>query len=166
MIRLVVLAAVLVTVVGCTSRSAEPAPSATSTPTTTTTTSPSPSPAPSPPPPTAPADGGNLAACADGTCEVRVTGQARIPLSPALGVSGVMITSLTGDEVSATATMVGSSFLVECTGDERCETSVVGTTPPAVFLTGHPGALITLNQTVVEVAGVADGAAILRFRPL
>ena len=102
----------------------------------------------------------------DGTCEVRVRRQARIPLAPALGVSAVTIMSVKGDEVEATATMAGSSFLVECTGDERCQTTVVGSTPPTVFLTGHPGALVTLNQTVVEVAAAADGAAILRVRPL
>jgi hypothetical protein len=162
MTRLAAITAVLITLTGCVSRTGEPVaePPARSVTTTSTTTS------TPPPPPTTAADGGNLAACADGTCEVRVGGQATIPVNPALGVNTVMVMSVTGDEVSATVTFSSGSLVVDCTGDPRCGTSVVGSTPPAAFLTGHRGAVITVNQLVIEVAAVADGAAILRLRTI
>jgi hypothetical protein len=52
---------------------------------------------------------------------------------------------------------------MDCTGDDRCQTSFVGTTPPTVYATGHPGAKITVNKVTIEVAAAANGRAILRL---
>lgn len=78
--------AVVLFIAGCTSRSdsgASETDSPAETTTTRTTTSSEPA-APVPAPENA-ADGTDYAACADGTCEVFVAGEAVIPLDPAFG---------------------------------------------------------------------------------
>lgn len=94
MVRLLpfAIAAVLVTA-GCTSRSGSgasetdpPAETTTTAISTTTTTTTSAEPAAPVPAPENAADGTDYAACADGTCEVYVAGEAVIPLDPAFGI--------------------------------------------------------------------------------
>ncbi|MGH3760365.1 hypothetical protein [Actinophytocola sp.] len=154
------LTAVLV-VPACTTRTggAAPATSGTaSSPTTTTTSATT-----APPAPTAAADGGNVAACRDGACEVRLTGRTVIPVAPAAGITELAVESITGDEVSTALTLAGNTFDMNCEGDERCQTSFVGTTPPVGFVVAHPGARVTINRLVVEIPAAADGTAILRL---
>lgn len=71
----------LMAVSGCAATTAGPPPVVAASPTTSdpTTSHPSPTPVATTPPPTA-ADGTDLAACADGVCEVRIDGPTVIPV--------------------------------------------------------------------------------------
>jgi hypothetical protein len=148
------LAAVLV-VPACTTRAAEPAPRTTTTRSTTTTSA--------PPAPTSAKDGTNVAACRDGVCEVRLTRRTVLPINPAVGITEVAVESIVGDQVTAAITLSGNQFEANCTGDERCETSFVGTVPPVAFVTAHPGARAIINKVVVAIPAAADGTAILQL---
>jgi ABC-type amino acid transport substrate-binding protein len=153
------LAAVLV-VPACTTRTADPAeaappatsPAATTTTVVTTTT---------PPPPPRAKDGGDIGACRDGVCEVRLTRRTVIPVDPAAGISEVAVESIVGNAVTAAITLATGHFSVGCTGDRACRTSLVGTTPPVVFATAHPGAQLSVNKVVLSVPAAADGTAIV-----
>lgn len=153
------LAAVLV-VPACTSRTAPadaapPAAPTTTTTVVTTTTTPS--------PPAKARDGGNIAACRDAVCEVRLGRRTVIPVDPATGIAEVAVESITGDEVSAAITLSTGHFSMNCTGDDACRTSFVGTSPPVAFATAHPGAHVSINEVVLSVPAAADGTAILRL---
>ncbi|MPZ81569.1 MAG: hypothetical protein GEV28_14675 [Actinophytocola sp.] len=166
--RAAALLAALLVLPGCMSRtggaasgpSTEPTTTTTTTTTATTTTTTTTAP---PPPATPPADGGNVNACTDGTCEVRVTAPTVIPVDPAFGLSYVSLETITGDEVSMVAVIAGGSFTVGCDGDPRCGTGIVAGDVPTATLTGHPGAVFTLNRVRLTMAAVADGAATLRL---
>jgi hypothetical protein len=158
------LAAVLV-VPACTSRTAGPAeaappasPTTTTTTVVTTTTT-----TPPPPPPAKAKDGGNIAACRDAVCEVRLARRTVIPVDPATGIAEVSVESITGDEVSAAITLSTGHFTMNCTGDDACRTSFVGTSPPVAFATAHPGARVSINKLVLSVPAAAGGTAILRL---
>ncbi|MGH3880035.1 MAG: hypothetical protein ACRDSK_23675 [Actinophytocola sp.] len=156
----VLLLAGVLLVPACTARTG--AASAPTTPPTTTTTSSAPS-SSAPPAPTAAADGGNVAACRDAVCEVRLTGRTVIPVGPATGIAEVAVESIVDDAVTAAITLSGNEFSLDCQGDSRCETSIVGTTPPVAFITAHPGARVAVNRVVVAVTAAADGVAVLRL---
>jgi hypothetical protein len=153
------LAGVLL-VPACTSRSGA---ASTPTPTSTPTTSSSAPTSSTPPAPTAAADGGNVAACRDAVCEVRLTGRAVIPVGPASGIAELIVESIDDDTVTAAITLSGNEFAIDCQGDSRCETSIVGTTPPAAYTRAHPGARLAVNGVVVAVTAAADGVAVLRL---
>ena len=116
-----------------------------------------------PPAPTRAADGGNVAACRDAVCEVRLTGRTVIPVEPATGVTELVVESIADDAVTAAITLSGNEFSLDCQGDPRCETTIVGTTPPAAYARAHPGARVTVNQVVVAVTAAADDVAVLRL---
>jgi hypothetical protein len=155
------LAAVLV-VPACTTRTgpadAAPAPETTTTTAVTTTTT-----TPPPPPPAKAKDGGNIAACRDGVCEVRLTRRTVIPVSSATGITEVAVESIIGNEVTAAITLATGHFSMGCTGDDACRTSLVGTSPPVAFATAHPGALVSVNKVLLSVRAAAHGTAILRL---
>jgi len=151
------LAGVLL-VPACTARTGA-ASAPTTTPTTTTTTPFS----STPPAPTTAADGGNVAACRDAVCEVRLTGRTVIPLAPATGIAELAVESIVDDTITAAITLSGNEFSIDCQGDSRCETSVVGTTPPVAYTRAHPGARLAVNRVVVAVTAAADGVAVLRL---
>lgn len=150
-----VLAAVLA-LAGCTvSRTGAPVaartPSSTTTATTTTTTT-------APPAPTA-ADGANFQACADGTCEIAISGPATIPLpGGSMVVSQVLDDGIDFDLNSAsgggngslrgfcTATFGGGGGTMDCPREGPPD-------PPAAV----PGFL------AVQIVGVADGAIVVRI---
>lgn len=117
----------------------------------------------SPPTPTTAADGRNLAACSDGVCEVRLTGKATIRFTARLGISSVDIVSVRGNAVSLAVALAGSRFNMECTGDDRCETTVIGGPTPFAYVTGHPGARLRANRLIVEVLAAERGSAIIRM---
>lgn len=78
---------------GCAATDAGRSPMVSSSPTAPAPTSSRPTPAPvrtTPPPPTA-ADGTDLAACADGACEVRIDGPAEIPVPHRGGLREVRV---------------------------------------------------------------------------
>ncbi len=136
---------------------------------------PSPAPTPSkpavsssPPVPVA-ADGTNLGACTDGTCEVRVDRPASIPLAGRFGVAQLRVEVI--GPATVTFRMVdapggGTSFACD---HPSCSMSVVGQSAAApAMATGSAGlgARLTMNRIRVELAAVSDGYAILRLAPV
>jgi hypothetical protein len=149
------LSTLLVVVSACTTtRSAAPAEAATPATTIAATSS-------SPAVPATAKDGTNVAACRDAGCELRLTGRTAIPVAPATGVTEVRVESITGDAVSLTITVAGTGFSVGCAGDDRCETSLVGSTPPVVVSIAHPGAEVSVNDLLLTIPAAADGTAIV-----
>jgi hypothetical protein len=112
-------------------------------------------------PPAKAKDGGDIAACRDGVCEVRLTRRTVIPVNPATGITEVAVESIVGAEVTAAITLSTGQFSMNCTGDDACRTSFVGTSPPVAFATAHPGAHVSINKVVLSVPAAADGTAIL-----
>ena len=154
------------TLTGCTTSVAGTAaagdtPTATTTTTTTTTTAP---PATTVPPA---ADGADLAACVDGTCEVTVSPNALIDTAQSFGVYPIRVGPIGADDVTLVVAMVnGGTF--GCDGDDRCGVSITGesaTSPAIAQFTGHAGAQVTAVGLLVEVVAVAAGVALLRLSP-
>jgi hypothetical protein len=122
---------------------------------------------PSPSPSLRPAaDGTRLNACKDGTCEVRLTGPAKIPVAPKAKVASLKVKSFGPSEISLTAiaasTPTGYEFSSSCEGDPRCTTSMDN---DKVDVTAHTGAKVTLNRLAVQVVSVTTGSAVLRLTP-
>ncbi len=133
----------LLTLTGCSSDAVPaPAPSASAAapaPSPPPSFGPSPSPSPSPTTPAA-ADGTNVRACRDGTCEILVTRRTGIPVPARFRVRGLSVTPGDGEvDVRADAGMMQAG--------------------------GRTGALLGLNGLEIEVVAAGDGEAVLRLRP-
>src|SRR5262245_41985166 len=104
----------VLTLTGCTNRSAAPAPTTrttttTSTTTTTTTTT----------PPATAADGANLQACQDGTCEVQIkTGDVLTIKGETVTISDVSAAGLTFVMADGTVASVGGPGSTIGIGDD------------------------------------------------
>jgi hypothetical protein len=131
-----VVALLVVMVAGCTvQRSGAPAPDTTTTTTTTTTTMVTTT---TTVPPTAAADGRNLQACADLTCEVTIQVGDVLPLGP---VGDMQVLNLGTDGI--TMAMPGGSILTFGGGD------------------------MTINDTIViATLRIDTSAAIIRVSPV
>ncbi|TDD33560.1 hypothetical protein E1287_19180 [Actinomadura sp. KC06] len=132
---------------------------------TAPTTPPAPPPSPAPP-----ADGTNLRACKDGTCEVKVTRRVTIPMDEEkLEVSTIRVTSLEGDAISFEVGLPSSgAFDFNCEGDPRCQTMVVGPAAGSsgnAKITAHPGAQVKANGVVISVVSASKGSVVLRMKP-
>ncbi|MGW6903064.1 hypothetical protein [Streptomyces sp. NPDC054940] len=114
-------------------------------------------------PPTA-ADGTRYSACADGTCEVRVTKEATVPVPERFGLGPVMVSAISGGTVMLFAPLTQSEF----SSDGGCEASFTGPAADSsafAQMTCDRGAKAVVNQMGLQVVDVTDGAAILRIRP-
>jgi hypothetical protein len=137
---LAVLTAATLALAGCgaerpaSSRSARPSPSA--------------SPSPSVTGPTLPpaADGSNIAACYDGTCEVRVRAPLDIPVSPDTGIASLKVTSVTAQGVTVTGVLTDGTNL-EIT----------------VYAEGGGLGTGQVNNVQVTAVAVAGGEAVLHL---
>ncbi|MFD9947389.1 hypothetical protein ACFWYW_21890 [Nonomuraea sp. NPDC059023] len=162
--RAMLSAAVLAVVAACSPAAPEraaPSAPATSPSAATPTSSPTATPTPSP---SGPKDGTKTRACADGTCEVRVNGSARVPLPKRFGLSSLKVTGIEDEMVSFVAPMIGSKF----SSDGGCSATVTGPTGnSAAFwgLTCGAGDTTVVNKMSLEVVGVTGGAAVIRIRP-
>ncbi|WP_279552653.1 hypothetical protein [Streptomyces sp. DH24] len=147
----------------------EPVPKSTATPTSVpssasaTSTAPAASPTPSMPVAT---DGKDVRACADGTCEIRVSPSARVPLPARLGLGPLQVTAIQDGTVAMFAPLIQSEFA----SDGGCSAAITG--PGAgdsgsVGLTCSVGEKAVVNKMSLEVVGIdtADQAAVLRIRP-
>ena len=139
MIRAFAGVALALALVGCSTeepaeRPAEQPPAPSATPTA------SPSPAePTPSPTLTAADGTDVKACFDGTCEITVTGKKRIPLNKKLRVTGL------------TVSVVGAEKIRVEANDGMMRAG------------GGAGARLGLNDLVIEVIDVRDGTALIRL---
>ncbi|MGH3381918.1 MAG: hypothetical protein ACRDP6_45035 [Actinoallomurus sp.] len=157
----------LLALAGCTSTDHGAARAPATNP-ATATASPTPRPSPTPASPTLrkAADGTHLRRCEDGTCEVKVTGSATIPLDRRkFKVSSVRVVSIRRGAVSFTITSASSVMDVSCENG-GCGGELVGTSPPTYHPAGHAGARITANKITVSVVSVAGRSAILRLSPV
>ena len=156
------LAAVAVTALaGCGDDGKDAAP-ASSSPAATTpaTTPPTPSASPSA------ADGTNLRACRDGSCEVEVKRPATIRTDEEkLDLSSIKVTSLADGEISFRMTLASGQFDFGCDADPECNTSVVGLGSGVAHVTAHPGAQIKANGVKIEVVTATKTSAILHLKP-
>lgn len=137
-------------------------PSTTPPPTAPPSTAP-PSTAPPSTPPTA-ADGTRYSACADGTCEVRVSAEASVPVPDRFGLGPLTVTAISGGTVMLFAPLTQSDF----SSDGGCEASFTGPGADSsayAQMTCGRGAKAVVNQMRLQVVDVRDGAAILRIRP-
>ncbi|MCX4902879.1 hypothetical protein [Streptomyces sp. NBC_00878] len=168
-----VLLSVAVTAAVASCSSIEPATDRTATPTSappkapatpsvsSTPTSPTASPTP---PPAPPADGDNSRACADGTCEIRVTVSATVPLPARFGLGPLAVTGINAKTVTMAAPLLQPEF----SSDGGCESSFTGPAANSsayASWTCHPGDKAVINKMSLQTVGVADGAAIIRIRP-
>jgi hypothetical protein len=152
------LAVLALTCAGCTTSVAGTAAPGDILPTTTTTTTTA--------PPTA-ADGADLAACVDGTCEVIVAPDAVVDTGQNFGVYPIRVGPIGADDVLLVVAMInGGTF--GCDGDDRCGVSVTGQTatePAIAQVTVHAGAQVTAVGLTIDVVAVSDGHAIIRLTP-
>jgi hypothetical protein len=139
---------------GCGTVSGTAVPAATTTAAVTTTTT-------TPPAPTA-ADGADYAACADGTCEVAVSGPVDIPLGGSVGPGTFAVRAVLADgvEFELTSAIGGGSGSLKghCTatfvpGGGGMSCSSKPSAPP------EPRA----GVLAVQMVGVTDGTAVLRL---
>ncbi|MFI0481325.1 hypothetical protein [Actinomadura sp. 9N215] len=128
------------------------------------------SPAPASPTPLSAADGTNVRACKDGTCEVKVTRRLTIRMDEEkLEVSAITVTSLTGDAISFEVGLPSSgAFDFNCEGDPRCQTMVAGPAAGSsgnAKITAHPGARVKANGVVITVVAASNGTVVLGMKP-
>jgi hypothetical protein len=132
--------ALALALVGCSAQEPAERPAERPAPSTTPSATPAPSPSPAEPAPSlSAADGTDVKACFDGTCEITLTGRKRIPLTTKLGVSGLTVS-------------VAAPGKVQVTSDDGM-----------MRAGGGPGARLGLNDLLVEVIEVRDGTALLRM---
>ncbi|WHT18012.1 hypothetical protein N8J89_33605 [Crossiella sp. CA-258035] len=166
------LAGAAVLLAGCAPDAPAPAPSSAppaSSASPPSSPSPPPSTQPEPPPlPTGAADGRNLTACTDGSCEVLVSKPASIRLNPKLQVRTLRIESVEADAVTLNLTFPsGNGVKYACEGGTQC-TAVGGTSSSEPFAqaVAKAGARITVNGLRVEVVAAHEGTAVLRLTPV
>lgn len=134
---------------------------------TSSATAPSTSPTPTPPvalPPAA--DGADLTACADGSCEIRVDGPATIPIGLTFQVAAVSVESIGDDELTVGAEFAGGNIASSRTG--RCSVSTMfesAGSPAMSRIKAGAGARLVANRVGIEVVAIARGAAVLRLAP-
>ncbi|MFC8665798.1 hypothetical protein [Streptomyces sp. NPDC057199] len=115
-----------------------------------------------PPSPTA-SDGTRYAACADGTCEIRVAEGAEVPVPARLGLGPVAVIMISDGAVTVFAPLTRSEF----SSDGGCQAAFTGPAENSsayAEMTCDEGAGGVVNQMKLRVV-VGDGAAILRIRP-
>lgn len=91
------------------------------------------------PPPTAAADGSDVAACFDGTCEVEVTESTTIAFDEQFGISELVVESITADSVTIT--------------------------DPFGWMQTGVGGTGTINGISFEILAIDGQSAIFRFFP-
>lgn len=162
------LAAAVLGLASCSSDEPDPERAAAAPTTSAPTTAPSsPTASPSPSMPV-PADGENRRACADdGSCEIRVTGPVTIPMPDRLGLGPIEVTEIGAREVALVAPITGSQF--SSSGDGGgCSATFTGPgagTSARMDVTCPAGGETVVNTVSIGVAGIEDGAAVIRIRP-
>jgi hypothetical protein len=107
------------------------------------------------------ADGTDLTACADGTCEVRVGASAAITVPRALQVSSVRVRSIGSDTVTIVGRFLGNRQGGFCTG-ANCSSSGSGN---GFTLTLGPDSTGSENGLSITAVAIKGGFAVLRLAP-
>jgi hypothetical protein len=140
----------------------------TASPTPTPTPTPTPAPTPTTPPPTKAADGANARACADGVCEVKVTGGWEAAL-PRFDLAALNVETVRADTVTMVFSITSGRFDLACDRDPKCGTYVMGpsggSSTSFAIVTAHAGARVNLNSLAVDVAAIDRRSVVLRINP-
>lgn len=108
---------------------------------------------------TAPAgDGTDLAACADGECEVRVTPATKLPVPPKTEVEDLRVVSIGSGRVVFTGRFLGAGMGGGCSG--ACDSSGSG---GGFRLSLGPASRGTENGLAITVVAIGDGSATVRL---
>ncbi|WP_409494113.1 hypothetical protein [Amycolatopsis sp. cmx-11-12] len=108
-----------------------------------------------------PADSADLAACADGICEVSAPAGAKMKLPEKTNVEFVTVQSVDADTVVLIARGIGTRQGGACSG--KCEAWGTGKDFKAKLWTGSG---LSYNDLSITLLGVGDGAAVLKIKPL
>jgi hypothetical protein len=111
--------------------------------------------------PTAAADGPDLAACADGRCEIIVHPGTVIPLPPAMRLANLTVTGIAPTKLSLSGKSDGSGTDVQCLNSCTLTSTTDG---PFTVGLSNIGILIA-NGVRLTVENVLKGTAILRVEP-
>ncbi|MFC6930877.1 hypothetical protein ACFQHO_11395 [Actinomadura yumaensis] len=112
--------------------------------------------------PPKPADGTDLAACADGRCEVQVSASAKLPVPRKLKVASVRVESVGSGSVTVVGRYLGNSQGGFCTG-RSCNSSGSG---GGFKLTLGPDSTGSQNGLSITALTVSGGTAVLRLAPV
>jgi hypothetical protein len=134
-----------------------------SSPAASASSSPSPTPTPSPTLPV-PADGEDVQACADGTCEIQVAKSDLIPLPEGWGLGPLEVIAVNAEAVQMVATFTVSDF----SSNGLCGATFIGPSangPGQAILNCRAGEKPVINTMELEVLGILDDKAVLSVRP-
>jgi hypothetical protein len=156
-----ILAAVAALTSGCAGEQAPP-PAPAAPPAATSS--------PAPPTPVAAADGSNLAACFDGTCEVRIAGPTPIRLNRRFGLPTFRVTAIEQSAVTMASDIVGGGRYStdDCAQSDQCSVSMTSGSenePGHITVLLPAGGVSTLGNLQVRVIAVDSAGAVLRFAP-
>jgi hypothetical protein len=110
------------------------------------------------PTPVTAADGANVAACADGQCEIAVPAGTAIPLPRSMAVENLQVTTVTPDRVTVTGHDIGTSGGGTCSG--QCNSSGSN---GAFTITLGEDSVATENGLSLGVERISDGTAVLKI---
>jgi hypothetical protein len=133
---------------------------------------PAPPPAPTPGPistaPPAPlprpVDGDNLAACAAGSCVVRVKASSVIPLNPQLNVLNIRVEAITPTQVNFAMDVGPGNF--HSYGCPLSLTNGTATTPGLLKTQCYSGGKLICDKVSMGVVAIGQDVAIIRLIPL
>lgn len=106
------------------------------------------------------ADGGNVAACADGQCEIAVPAGTAIAVPRSMAVQDLTLTEVTADRITITAHDIGTTSNGTCSG--QCHSS---TDNGALTATMGEDAHITENGLSLVVESMDGDTAVLKIEP-
>lgn len=112
--------------------------------------------------PPKPADGTDLAACADGRCEVQVSASAKLPVPRKLKVASVRVESVGSGSVTVVGRYLGNSQGGFCSG-RSCNSSG---SEGGFKLTLGPDSTGSQNGLSITAVTITGGTAVLRLAPV
>jgi hypothetical protein len=103
------------------------------------------------------------AACAQGSCEIRVDGPATIPLPAGTGVAEIRVVAVDAGSVELVAVVPGGQVRTRCSGAcTGMRTTTSGGTS-SVRLTAGAGAEVAVNDLALDVREASGAATVLRL---
>lgn len=109
------------------------------------------------------ADGTDLRACADGTCEVLVDTSARIQVPKRLEVADLRVRDISQHAITIVGRFLGNSMGGGCSGSGTCSSSGSG---GGFELTLGPDAIATQNGLSIGLVAIDGEHAVLRLAPV
>ncbi|HZZ46212.1 MAG TPA: hypothetical protein VFE65_04955 [Pseudonocardia sp.] len=118
--------------------------------------------------PGSPAPTGDPAACAEGTCDLRVTGPVQIPLQPRFDITELRVKSVHDDSVSLVATFApGTSAQAISTGGSCSTEMESGSDDESSHLKAKcdTGTRLRLPNISIDLVSDPSGGILLQLRP-